>query len=149
MDKLVLKDIAAEMISVQFVDRTVADTATAPRSRSVLWPIFVLTFSLDPTRPAGWSRTGGNLFLCQDLGAGCAGKGERYCQPEDAAEAEDECLIYCMLDTRVTCLDCGESRALLLDRLSFWRGKGKLIKPATQVVSEGCKQHQPKDRNGE
>jgi hypothetical protein len=45
-----------------------------------------------------------------------------------------------MLDTRVTCLDCGESRALLVDRLSFWR------KPATQVVSIGCKQHQRQDR---
>src|SRR5271154_3075834 len=60
--------IAAEMISVQFVDRTVADTATAPRSRSVLWAIFVLTFSLDPSRP-GWSRTpGGNLFFVSRLG---------------------------------------------------------------------------------
>jgi hypothetical protein len=53
VDKLVLKDIRREMISVQFVDRTVANTATAPRSRSMLWPIFVLTFSLDPSRPAG------------------------------------------------------------------------------------------------
>jgi hypothetical protein len=48
VDKLMLKDITAEMISVQFVDRTVG-AATAPRSRSVLWPIFVLTFSLDPS----------------------------------------------------------------------------------------------------
>ena len=77
--------------------------------------------------------------MCQDLGAGCAGKRERCCQPEDATEAEDECLVDCMLDTGVTCLDCGESRALLLDRLSLWRRKGKLIKPATQIVSEGCK----------
>lgn len=91
----------------------------------------------------------GASFCVRPGRAGYAGEGEDCCQPKDAAEAEDERLLYCMLDTRVTRLDCGESRALLLDRMLLWCRKGKLIKPTIQVVSEGCKQHQPKERNGE
>jgi hypothetical protein len=97
---------------------------------------------------AGFAHRGACL-LRQDLSTDCAGKGERDCQPDDAAEAEDECLGYCVLDARIIRLDCGESRALRFNRLSFGCGKDELIKPAAQVVLEDCKQHQPKDRNGE